>query len=343
MPSSTFNFDSASRVPTLKWSRVWIGTCFLVITTVLSSEAFWRANGHRPSIVDDPSLWSYHRRQISDQRSQVVLLGASRILLGFSTKTFRDRFPTTPIAVLAIDGAMPIAVLRDLAEDESFRGIVICATTAGGLSSSSWEQQQEYVDHFYKSGPNQLLEPVLRSWLQNRLVVLNPNVRLIRTIGIRLRDGHFPEPMYLVTKFDRSRLADYSLLNIEEHRRKRIERVRSGADHHPSFESWSKDATTIGSLVHGIKARGGIVVFVRFPTCDEHWEIDENVYPKRVYWDQLAYLTGAKTIHFRDVPSLAHFDCPDTSHLDYRDSPKFTAALLDELLKQRILSEDQNR
>ena len=79
------------------------------------------------------------------------------------------------------------------------------------------------------------------------------------------------------------------------------------------------------------------MVFVRFPTTDEHWEIDEKVFPKRVYWDQVERLTGGKTIHFRDVPSLANFDCPDTSHLDYRDAPKFTAALLDELIKRDVL------
>ena len=79
------------------------------------------------------------------------------------------------------------------------------------------------------------------------------------------------------------------------------------------------------------------MVFIRFPTTDEHWDVDEQVFPKHVYWDQLGRLTGAETIHFRDVPSLAHFDCPDTLHLDYRDAPEFTGALLDELVTQGVL------
>ena len=342
MPSSTSNSDSANRTPALKWSRVWIGACSLAFAMVLSSEGFLRANGHRPSVVDDPLLWSYHRRQVSDHRSQVVLLGGSRIQLGFATKVFHKRFPTHLIAVLAIDGRPPIAALRDLAADESFRGTVICSMTVWGFLSTTWEQQQEYVDQFHKSHLNQMLEPVLKSWLQNRLVVLNPAVRLSRVLRLMWVAGQLPKPSYLVTQFDRSRLADYSLVDIEQHRRKRIEREGSRTAPCFSYEAWSKDATSVGSLVGKIKERGGTVVFVRFPTTGEVWEGCERLYPRRVYWDQLERLTHAKTIHFRDVPSLAHFDCPDTSHLDYRDAPSFTAALLDELVKRRILSENQN-
>lgn len=342
MPSSTSNSNPAVRAPALKWGFVWLGACLLAIAMILSFEVFWRANGHRPSVAFDPLLWSYHRYQVSDHRSQVVLLGSSRIQGGFSTEVFHDRFPSIPLAVLPISGNHPLAVLRDLAEDESFRGTVICSATAQSFSSSSWDEQQEYVDYFHNASPVEYLEPVPKWWLQSQLVVLHPNVRLSKLVKTKLRDGRLPGPLYSVMKFDRSRLENYSMVDLEVHRQRRLEYVRKTINHPSSFELWSKGATAVGSFVRKIKERGGDVVFVRFPTSDEHWEITEQMSPKQVYWDQLGRLVGAKTIHFRDVPSLAHFNCPDTSHLDFRDSPKFTSALIDELVKQRILQDDQS-
>lgn len=343
MPSSTFNSNPAGRAPALKWSRIWTIVLFLALTTVFAFEALLRANKHQPSVVDGPLLWSYCRRQVSNQISQVALLGASRIQVGFSTQTFHEQFPAAPLAVLAISGAHPIAALRDLAEDKSFRGTVICAITAPGFLSKNWDQQQEYVDHFHDSGPSQVLESTLKLWLQERLVVLNPYVRLSRLIKCILRDGRLPEPNYLKTKSDRSRLADYSLVDIECFRERRVIRRQTPRpldSLRQPFEAWANDVTAVGSLVDKVKQRGGSVVFVRFPTTDEHWETDEQFHPKRTYWDQVRRLTGTETIHFLDVQSLAHFDCPDTSHLDRRDTPKFTAVLLDELVNRGVLSRD---
>jgi hypothetical protein len=70
------------------------------------------------------------------------------------------------------------------------------------------------------------------------------------------------------------------------------------------------------------------------PTCDERWEADERMFPKALFWDQLAARTHAMAIHFKDYPTLASFPCPDTSHLDKRDAPAFTRGLL-EILRQR--------
>jgi len=341
VPSSTFNSDSAKRAPELHWNRVWIITCIFVVATVWSCEAFWRARGHRPSIVDSPSLWSYHRRQVNNQKEQVVLLGLSRMQLGFSMNAFHDRFPLMPISNLAINSATPIATLRDLAADESFRGTVICSATASFLNSAHWNDQQEYVHHYHNSGLNQLLEPVFSAWVQDRLVVANPQIRLSRVIEMKLQNDRLPKPLYVKTNFDRSRLADYSLVNTKAIRKSQV----NAAQTHKHYallplELWSKDMASIGKFVSTINARGGTVVFIRFPTTDEHWDATEHGYPKCVYWDQLASLTGAETIHFRDVPTLAHFDCPDMAHLDYRDAPKFTAALLDELVRRGVLPDE---
>ena len=65
--------------------------------------------------------------------------------------------------------------------------------------------------------------------------------------------------------------------------------------------------------------------------------MDQDTYPRSAYWDHLAAATGAATLHFQDEPELTRFECPDTSHLDQRDAPAFTAALVDALARDGIL------
>jgi hypothetical protein len=87
-----------------------------------------------------------------------------------------------------------------------------------------------------------------------------------------------------------------------------------------------------------IQARGGRVVYVRMPTCDERWTGDEIVFPKAQFWDQLAAQTRALTIHFKDYPELAKFPCPDTSHIESKDAPEFTRTLLDILQRHGAIT-----
>src|SRR5262245_4426819 len=89
-------------------------------------ELFWRLQGFKPSLNDDPALWALSRKKVSQgDENTVVFIGASRIQLDVNTDVFAEMTGKHPI-VLAIDGELPIPVLRDLADDPSFRGTIIC-------------------------------------------------------------------------------------------------------------------------------------------------------------------------------------------------------------------------
>ena len=47
-----------------------------------------------------------------------------------------------------------------------------------------------------------------------------------------------------------------------------------------------------------------------------------------MYWDRLLRDTHTPGIHFQDYPALAHFQCPEWSHLTPRDAAAFTQALV---------------
>jgi hypothetical protein len=80
-------------------------------------------------------------------------------------------------------------------------------------------------------------------------------------------------------------------------------------------------------MAEQIRARGGEVVLIRMPTSGDLWTLHELQYPRAEYWDRLVAVTGLPAIHFADYPGLSGFECPDFSHLDARDSPRFTQAL----------------
>ena len=87
-------------------------------------------------------------------------------------------------------------------------------------------------------------------------------------------------------------------------------------------------------------AKNGKMIFVRMPTSDEHWLIDEKLSPRNKFWDEIGKRTDIPTIHFKDYPELDEFDCPDTSHLDASDAPEFTKRLA-EIIKPLIIEHKQ--
>jgi hypothetical protein len=103
-------------------------------------------------------------------------------------------------------------------------------------------------------------------------------------------------------------------------------------DDPPSEEVFSARVRELRELVARIQVRGGRVAIIRLPT-PELWAMEEEVFPRSRFWDRMAREAGCLTLHFRDVPELASVHLPDTSHLDYRDAPAFTRALLEALTK----------
>ena len=334
-----FTSSSSDRVPHDPRGLSAVVAVILFLIGICGVEVFWRHLGHHPSVADDPAWWAHHRAVASNLDTKTIaLLGTSRIQLGFSTEVFRDRYPEWKIAHLAVNGRRPIPALLDLSEDEKFRGIVICDARANTFDSSSGADQQEYVDYFHRefsASLNGQVNRVIGSHFQSMFVSINPWVRLGRVIKELIRHNALPEPNYLVTNFDRSRAADYTLIDVAEHRQSRIDRVRQGiaSRRRPKPEEWLDNLEKIKNAVSKIKSRGGDVVFVRFPTTGEHWQLDEQAWPRRIYWDQIGKHTGAHTVHFQDIAALADLDCPDTSHIDQRDKASFTSALLDELVR----------
>jgi len=326
------------------WLLVWL-VCFALAGSILCAmELFFRMKGHQPSIIDDKLLWACNRHHIYDNRKKknIVLLGGSRIQLGFVPSVFEQNFPEYHIVQLAISGGGgPFAALRDLANDERFTGIVIVSITSETLSRYQKEDQQPYVDFYYKtylSGCyiDDEFNRSVSTFFQKNMVITNHELRLDNIVRGLARRRSLLAQNYIITHSDRSRSADYTKLDIVAHRRKRIQRSYA-KQYRRAPVDWLGQSMEIEPHVKAIQLRGGQVVFVRYITTDEHYELGEKRYPKSEYWVQFSQMTNAVTIHFKDVPELSNFDCPDTSHLDFRDSPRFTISLGNELRRLGVI------
>jgi hypothetical protein len=316
-----------------------------VLLLLLGLELGWRSLGHQPQVVDNPALWAIERQRLERTEAPVVLVGASRIQLGFDLDVFRQRYPDRPIVQLAVDGLPGLATLEELADDDDFHGLVICSLNAIDLEPTNWSAQQRYVEQYrdqtsLTAGIDRRVTTTLQQWL----VVVNPGLGLRRVTRTLADEGRLPEPTYVTSRADRSRSADYRRTDVAEQQRYRTDRARAWlADHRPlSPEQWRSQLDRLETNVRAIQSRGGRVVLVKMPLAGEYLRLMESTYPRQHYWDRLQQTTSAQTLHFADVPALRGFDLPDFSHLDYRDARHFTHGLLDELAARGVLPPPAN-
>jgi hypothetical protein len=89
----------------------------------------------------------------------------------------------------------------------------------------------------------------------------------------------------------------------------------------------------IATAVVKLRARGGKLVFVRFPFTGELKKLEDRTNPRAGPWTRILQESGAPGIYFEDYPELASFNCPEESHLSAPDSVEFTKRLVPHLKK----------
>lgn len=85
------------------------------------------------------------------------------------------------------------------------------------------------------------------------------------------------------------------------------------------------------SCVDKLRARGGKIVFVRFPVSGPLKELEDKNTPRAQTWDPLLQQTAVPGIYFEDFPELSSFECPEWSHLSAAESVEFTKRLVPHL------------
>ncbi|HZT57749.1 MAG TPA: hypothetical protein VFA21_03900 [Pyrinomonadaceae bacterium] len=322
MRSSTSS--SEAEVLRADWPRTLTATALLVLLLLGGWEVFWRTRGFEPSVSDDARLWSAARHRV--RPDSVVLVGSSRMHAGVHPSDFQQATGILPVQ-LAVNGGMSYPVLENLARDQSFRGTVICDLSEAEVTTGMTTYLETgFVNSYEHETLAGRAESRLQMFAQAHLVLASPQLSppLLEAAALQ---GRLPAPATSPATVgeDRTLYLDFTKADLEKLRPKIADMtVAQGPDISP--EEFVARARRFVSLAEKIEARGGRVVFVRFPTSELLWERLEKAYPKASYWDEFARRTHVQTVHFKDYPEL-QFDCPDYVHLDMRDAPRFTSAL----------------
>lgn len=317
---------------TRTWLLIGATACALATGVTLAFERHHRAQGVRPTVLDDQDLWAQERGRLARHGAQAIaLLGTSRMVYGIDPRHLRARLPGHRPVMLAINGTYPMAALRDLAQDEGFNGIVIVDTDAAGLRDEYRELQQPHVEHFHQGfGPSRAVHRrVLTAW-QRRAVVADPNYGALAAVQRALFGQPAPQVRYAVTGADRAGALDFTRVDprpVAEHfaRERRALLQRQPA---PPPEVWRRSLAPVAGWVRAIQARGGQVLFFGMPTSGGQRDADEAAYPRALYWDRIEAAVGAPVVHADDLPPLAGLQTPDGSHVDGRDRARLTDGLV---------------
>ena len=326
-------------------------TLVIVSVAVISWELYLRNKGILKSYDDGPALWAEKRGKVYESpENATVFIGSSRIKYDLDIKTWQAITGEKAIQ-LAEEGSSPMLVLEDLANDEKFKGKLIVDITEPLFFSPFAPRDAETLKNisFYKDRtPAQRASFALNSLLESKLIFLDKDFlslnAMLDELQVPDRKGVSTLPMFPMdfawTSADRQAgmtpkfLADTTLQNkVKAIWSSFIERGKSM----PPLPDAAITATLnrAKALTDKIKARGGRVLFVRTPASGP-MGVGENMgFPREKFWNRLLSVTECPGIHYMDHPAIAHFDCPEWSHLSPRDAAIFTRHFIDILEKEK--------
>jgi hypothetical protein len=256
-------------------------------------------------------------------------------------------------------GSCPYPVLADLANDTNFHGTVICSFTPrlflAPPGTPPMERGEKAVRRFHTQTPAQRASQYLAMPLEEHVAFLKQQDltldELLKRLPIPNRLGALVPPRlppYFET-VDRERRARM----IEECARpgselqKRIQQIWIPLFTPPPLPTYIPKEVFMAKVnkaiaarfrdtiaaVEKLRARGGKIVFVRFPVAGGLKALEDQTTPRGQTWDRLIKATGAPGIYYEDFPELSGFNCPEWSHLSAGDSVEFSKRLVPHLRK----------
>ena len=332
----------------------------LAALATIGWEIHVRSLGYGPTLNDTPDLWAERRAAVKPD--SVVIIGDSRPWFDIDLDAFEQGLGRRPVQ-LALPGSCAYPILEHFARDPAFHGTVICSVVPGMF----FAPMGSYPVHMAE-------KPIKRfqtwSWAQRwglqLSIPLESTFAFLKQgeldLGSLLRRVHLPNranahvlpeyPPYF-SRTDRERRARM-IARAEKpgELRDRIRRIwlplftpPPPPSHVPKEAFMKQMGEAIGkrmqdtvAAVGKIRARGGQVVFVRFPFSGGLKELEDKLTPRARLWDPLVKSSGAPGIYYEDYPELAGFECPEWSHLSAADSVEFTKRLMPHV--QRVLGHD---
>ena len=319
-------------------------TLILVVCSVAAWEFYLRSKGIPISYDNGKELWADKRAMVYEPSDKAtVFIGSSRNKYDLDIDTWRSITGENAVQ-LAFEGASPLPIFDDLANDPKFNGKLMIDVTEGlffGLSSPNGVRVTDGIKYYKERTPAQKFSFQVNHILESQLVFLDKDYlslnALLEKTGVPKRPGvyggpDFPMEFQKVTferqdkMYDRF-VADTNLQNKVKSIWQDIGKLMSTI---PRLAPSEEDSilATIKKDCDKIKARGGQIIFVRTPSSGPFLMGEKMGFPREKYWDRLLGVTNCPGIYFEDYPAIAHFVCPEFSHLNPSDAIVFTKNLI---------------
>ena len=353
MPSSISNFDFQRVIPAKPWRGITVTVIVAVCIVVAIWEIYCRSLGYEPTLDDTTDLWTEARRHVEPE--SIAIIGDSRAWFDMDLDELERGLTKRPVQ-LALPGSCGYPVLEDLVNDEHFHGTIICSIVPGLYfappGSPPVENAGKAVQRYHGQTWAQRVSHEISVPLQWSFAFLKQDDLTLEAL---LKELPIPNRRYAQVP---PKLPPY-FCSVDRERRARMveqcarpgrlqDRVKNGwialftPPPPPSFVPPEAFAAKVQAAiktrfddtveaVHKLQARGGKVVFVRFPVTDKLKQLEDQQTPRAKTWDPLIQASGAPGIHFEDFPELAGFQCPEWSHLSAGDSVEFTKRLVPHL------------
>ncbi len=315
----------------------------LVAATVVFWELYLRHQGWNISYDEGGSLWSNKRKQVYEPKDKAtVFIGSSRIKFDLDIPTWQNITGDEAIQ-LANVGSSPRPILSDLADDKNFKGKLVIDVTEGLFFSTAPQPNVtplENLTYYKKETPAQKFSFIINHGLESQLVFLDKGSlslnALIDNANIPNRPGvfqfpHFPSDFGKVSFERQNSMTDKFVKDTSlQNQVKNIWNFFRQVDQSPHITPGGTDTilATLKLECDKIKARGGQVIFVRTPSSGPILLGENMGFPRAEFWDKLLSVTGCPGIHFADYPAIAHFECPEFSHLSRPQAISFTKTFI---------------
>jgi hypothetical protein len=341
-------------IPPAPWRGIAVVVTIVVIAATVTWELYARSLGYAPTLNDNEDLWVMARRKV--QPESIVIIGDSRAWFDVDLDEFQKGLGKRPIQ-LAVAGSTTLPILADLADDKNFHGTIICSFVPmlffAPPGSPPMERPEKTVKRFHSQTPAQHVSEYLGIWLEENLAFLKPDdlslEGLLNQLPIPNRPGAqvpptFP-PYFQTEDHERRARMWEKCAEPGSELAKRIQQIwlpLFTPPPPPSFipkdvfmeqmkKGIEKRFTDATAAVQKIRARGGKIVFVRFPNSGGLKELEDKIMPRQQSWDPLLEVTKSPGIYYSDFPDLSGFDCPEWSHLSAGDSVEFSKRLVPHL------------
>lgn len=346
MLSSTSSFDRA--LPAFRWRRTAALTGCMVLLFTGAWEGHVRSRGYRPGLNNTDGLWALQRERATGDA--LVVIGDSRTRFDIDPDAWQKASGGQRPLLLGIDGGTARPILKDLADDPSFKGTVVCNVleilfyAPAGIGI---ERADARLKYYRNRTVAQVASDYLAIGLEKNLAFLQKDDlslgAMIDNLPVPNRTGamvppKMPPQLGFTGEDNSCKMAGF-LENDPTHQAY-VKNIWKGIIWPiPGLPLPMRDQMIedVKKDIDRIQARGGKVIFIRLPSTEEYRAKEEEKCPRKEFWDTLLERTGAPGIHFEDHAELTGFKCPEWSHLCAKDATVFTERLVRVMKTQGLI------